>query len=91
MLRAFRNPHSAILNPFSTPAKVSVIFAPIKLQHSQFCRKIARSEFNGYAGEDCELFWSTRVFEITNSKHQISNKLQIPISNDQNTFGALLL
>ena len=32
--------------------------------------------------------WST---EIPNSKHQITNKSQIPIPNDQNSFGILKL
>jgi hypothetical protein len=41
---------------------------------------------NGFAGKDCKLFWSTGVYEIPNSKHQITNKSQIPISNDQNRF-----
>jgi hypothetical protein len=36
-------------------------------------------EFNGFTGKDCELFWSTGVYEIPNSKHQITNKSQIPI------------
>ena len=36
-----------------------------------------------------ELYWSARVYEIPNSKHQITNKSQIPISNDQNRFGIL--
>jgi hypothetical protein len=31
-------------------------------------------------------FWGTRVYEITNTKHQITNKSQITISNDQNVF-----
>jgi hypothetical protein len=43
----------------------------------------ARGEITG---KDCELFWSTRVYEIPNSKHHITNKSQIPISNDQNKF-----
>jgi hypothetical protein len=34
-------------------------------------------EFDGIASEDCKLFWSTGVYEITNSKHQITNKSQI--------------
>jgi hypothetical protein len=34
----------------------------------------ARSEFNGFAGKDCELFCSTGVIEIPNHKSQISNK-----------------
>ncbi len=33
--------------------------------------------------------WSNRVYEIPNSKHQITNKSQIPIQNDQNRFGIL--
>jgi hypothetical protein len=33
--------------------------------------------------------WSGGVYEIPNSKHQITNKSQIPISNDQNMFGIL--
>ena len=37
-------PQSAIQNPSSTLAKVSAIFAAIKLQHSQFLRRIARSK-----------------------------------------------
>ncbi|RLA87589.1 MAG: hypothetical protein DRG34_05360, partial [Deltaproteobacteria bacterium] len=32
-------------------------------------------------------YWSARVYEIPNSKHQITNKSQITISNDQNRFG----
>jgi hypothetical protein len=32
----------------------------------------AGSEFKGFAGRDCELLWSTRVYEILNSKHEIS-------------------
>ncbi len=28
----------------------------------------ARSEFNGFAGKDCELFWSTRVLEFMKSQ-----------------------
>jgi hypothetical protein len=47
----------------------------------------ARSEFNGFAGKDGELLRSTRVCEITSSKHQITNKSQIPIPNNQNRFG----
>jgi hypothetical protein len=35
--------------------------------------------------------WSGGVYEIPNSKHQITNKSQIPISNDQNMFGILNL
>jgi hypothetical protein len=35
--------------------------------------------------------WSTRVFEIPNPKHQITNKFQIPIFNDQNRFGILVI
>jgi hypothetical protein len=42
-----------------------------------------------FAGKDGELFWSTRVYEIPNSKHQITNKSQIPILNDQNIFEIL--
>ena len=49
------------------------------------------SDFNGFAGKDCELFWSTGVYEIPNSKHQITNKSQIPISNDRNRFVILKL
>ncbi|MGB6928607.1 MAG: hypothetical protein WBH05_05245, partial [Syntrophobacteria bacterium] len=45
----------------------------------------------GIAGQDCELLWSTRVYEIPSTKHQITNKSQIPISNDQNRFGILKL
>jgi hypothetical protein len=36
--------------------------------------------------------WSSevrRTYEIPNSKHQITNKSQIPILNDQNRFGIL--
>jgi hypothetical protein len=33
-----------------------------------------------------ELFWSNEVYEIPNSKHQITNKFQIPISNEQDRF-----
>jgi hypothetical protein len=44
-----------------------------------------KSEFNNFAGTGGELFWSTRVYEITNPKHHITNRLQIPIINDQNT------
>jgi hypothetical protein len=33
--------------------------------------------------------WNTGVQEIPNSKHQITNKFQIPILNDQNRFGIL--
>jgi hypothetical protein len=29
------------------------------------------------------------TYEIPNSKHQITNKFQIPILNDQNRFGIL--
>jgi hypothetical protein len=32
-------------------------------------------------------YWSGGVYEIPNSKHQITNKFQIPILNDQNRFG----
>jgi hypothetical protein len=46
----------------STLAKVSAIFAAIKLQHSQFLRRIARSEFNGFAGKDWELLWRFQLF-----------------------------
>ena len=35
--------------------------------------------------------WSNEVYEIPSSKHQITNKSQIPISNDQNSFGILKL
>jgi hypothetical protein len=38
---------------------------------------------------DAEVCWSRGVYEIPNSKHQITNKSQIPISNDQNRFGIL--
>jgi hypothetical protein len=31
--------------------------------------------------------WSVGVYEMPNSKHQITNKFQIPILNDQNKFG----
>ena len=31
-------------------------------------------------------FWNTGVHEIPNSKHQITNKSQIPIPNDRNRF-----
>jgi len=44
----------------------------------------------GIAGIGASSFWSTKVYEITNPKHQITNKLQIPMSNDQNMFGTLL-
>jgi hypothetical protein len=50
----------------------------------------ASSELDGFAGKDCEVFWSIGVLErckISNSKHQITNKSQIPILNDQNKFG----
>jgi hypothetical protein len=30
-------------------------------------------------------WWSNGVYEITSFKHQITNKSQIPIFNDQNT------
>jgi hypothetical protein len=30
-------------------------------------------------------WWSNGVYEIPSSKHQITNKSQIPIFNDQNT------
>jgi hypothetical protein len=30
----------------------------------------AMSEFNGFAGKDCELFWSTGGIEIPNHKSQ---------------------
>ena len=33
--------------------------------------------------------WSNGEYEIPNSKHQITNKSQIPIQNDQNSFGIL--
>jgi hypothetical protein len=33
--------------------------------------------------------WSVGGYEIPNSKHQITNKSQIPISNDLNKFGIL--
>jgi hypothetical protein len=33
--------------------------------------------------------WSDGVYKIPNSKHQITNKAQIPILNDQNRFGIL--
>jgi hypothetical protein len=36
----------------------------------------ARSEFDGFAGKDCELFWSTGGIKIPNHKSQISNKSQ---------------
>jgi hypothetical protein len=36
----------------------------------------AKSELNGFAGKDCELFWSIGVSEIPNNKSQISNKSQ---------------
>jgi len=32
------------------------------------------SEFNGFAGKDCELLWSIGGIEIPNHKSQISNK-----------------
>ncbi|MGD8995573.1 MAG: hypothetical protein PVH34_10185, partial [Syntrophobacterales bacterium] len=35
--------------------------------------------------------WNVGVYEIPNSKHQITNKSQIPILNDQNRFGILKL
>jgi hypothetical protein len=31
--------------------------------------------------------WSDRACQISNPKHQIINKFQIPILNDQNNFG----
>jgi hypothetical protein len=31
--------------------------------------------------------WGSEVYEISNPKHQITNKSQIPIFNDQNSFG----
>ena len=34
-------------------------------------------------------WWSNGVYEIPSSKHQITNKSQIPISNDQNRFWIL--
>ncbi|MEE8316619.1 MAG: hypothetical protein V3R70_08735, partial [Syntrophobacteria bacterium] len=34
--------------------------------------------FNGFAGKDCELFWSTRVTK--NSKSQITNIKQITMT-----------
>jgi hypothetical protein len=34
------------------------------------------SEFNGFAGKDCELYWNTGGIEIPNNKSQISNKSQ---------------
>ena len=49
-----------------------------------------RSVFNGFAGKDGELLWSTRVYEIPNSKHQITNKSQIPILNDPNGIRTLI-
>ena len=39
------------------------------------------SEFNGFAGKDCELFWSTGVLDslkIPNNKSQVPNKSQWP-------------
>jgi hypothetical protein len=42
----------------------------------QFC---CQGNFNG-----------PRVIKIPSSKHQITNKSQIPISNDQNRFGILV-
>jgi len=37
------------------------------------------------------VYWSGGVYEIPNSKHQITNKYQIPISNNQNRFGILVI
>jgi hypothetical protein len=34
-------------------------------------------------------FLDAGVYEIPKNKHQITNKSQIPISNDQNRFGIL--
>ena len=34
-------------------------------------------------------WWSKGVYQIPKSKHQITNKSQIPILNDQNRFGFL--
>jgi len=39
----------------------------------------AKSEFHGFVGKDCQLFWSTGVLKwlkIPNSKSQITNKSQ---------------
>ena len=41
MLHALCLPQSAIQNPFSTLAKVSAIFAAVKLQHSQFLHRMS--------------------------------------------------
>jgi hypothetical protein len=41
---------------------------------------------NGFGLQE---FWSTGVHEIPNSKHQITNKSQIPIPNDRNRFRIL--
>jgi hypothetical protein len=58
-----------------------VIFFDLVLVSPVLCR---RSELNGVEGNIARCFWGTRVYEITNPKHQITNKLQITISNDQN-------
>ena len=58
---------------------------PMRLFHIENLVLSARLAFNDFAGKDCERFWSTGVYEIPNSKHQITNKSQIPIFNDQNT------
>ena len=48
------------------------------------------SKFDGLAGKHGYGYWSIevkRTYEIPNSKHQITNKFQIPILNDENRFG----
>ncbi|MES0397041.1 MAG: hypothetical protein ABUK17_05795, partial [Syntrophobacteria bacterium] len=52
------------------------------------------SIFIGFADKDEQWSWSNGVVEhckISNFKHQITNKSQIPIFNDQNSFGILKL
>ncbi len=40
-------------------------------------------------GKGGEMFRGAGVCEIPNSKHQITNKSQIPIPNDQDILGVL--
>jgi hypothetical protein len=63
--------------------------------------------FNGFAGKYDERFWSTEVLKSMksetpstkpgprsqggDSEGEITNKSQIPISNDQNRFGILVI
>ena len=41
--------------------------------------------------KDCELFWSTRVYEIPNPKSQISNIKQITMTKIQNSKPVLVI